>query len=406
MTTGLASGIKRQLVCGIAALSIALLPQMAAAQTVPQPANAPGHARFPGAPNIPTGNYGVSSRSAADFALPNVHVRDETFFKWPAGRTLGSISAIDVDRDGKSIWVFERCGGQDNCIGKRVDPIVKFDPTGKVVRQFGADMFVYPHGMFVDAQGNLWVADMQSNIDRPPPRPRQAAEIVPADRKPRGATVTKLSPEGKVLLTLGTPGVYGNDATHLSQPSDVVTAPDGTIFVADGHDSAPSNHRIVKYDRNGKFIKAWDACGGAPVPGANNLDCQHALAMDSQGRLFVANRGNNRIEIFDQEGTLLDEWVQFGRPSGLFIDANDILYSVDTMSDVRQGNRFVRGLHVGSARTGKVISFIPDPLGNPAPWFPLRGTSGSEGVAVTPDGTVYTANVTPPGLARYIKKPE
>ncbi|WP_419816414.1 hypothetical protein [Glacieibacterium sp.] len=348
-------------------------------------------------------DYNVSARTAEDMALPNTYVRDESFFHWPAGRKLGAISAIDMGKDGKSIWVVERCGGPDNCIGSHVNPVVQFDLNGRVIKQFGADMIVYPHGMYVDRDGNIWATDLQSNVDRPPPRRVGAApEVVPADRKPNGAQVIKFSPQGKVLLRIGTPGVYGNDATHLSQPSDVVTAPNGDIFVADGHDSAPSNHRIAKFDKTGKFIKAWDACGINPK---DTLDCQHAIAMDSQGRLFVANRGNNRIEIFDQEGKLLDTWTQFGKPSGLYIDANDILYSGDTESSARQGNAFVRGIHIGSARTGKVTAFIPDVLGNPTPWFPLRGTTGSEGVAASNDGTLYSSQVTPSGLNKYTKKP-
>src|SRR5579884_1662524 len=280
-------------------------------------------------------NYNISKRSAADVALPDPYWRNEAFFHWPAGRKFGSISAIDIDKDGKSIWVAERCGGQSTCIGSHVNPVIEFDQNGNVVRQFGADMIVYPHGISVDHDGNVWVTDLQSNVDRPPPFPGRPPEVVPKDRKPNGAQVLKFSPEGKLLLRIGTPGVYGDDATHLSQPSDVITAPNGDIFVADGHDSPPSNHRIAKYDKNGRFIKAWDACGGPPVPGANKLDCQHSLAMDSQGRLFVANRGNNRIEVFDQDGKLLAEWYQFGKPSGLFIDKNDILYAGDTESSWR-----------------------------------------------------------------------
>jgi DNA-binding beta-propeller fold protein YncE len=351
-------------------------------------------------------DYGTTKRSAADLALPNPYQRNEMFFQWPAGRKLGAISAIDMAPDDASIWVVERCGGQDNCIGNSVNPIVKFDASGRVVAQFGANMIVYPHGIDVDMDGNVWTADMQSNVDRPAPRDGSAPEVVPANRKPNGAVVRKWSPAGKLLMTLGTPGVYGNDAKHFSQPSDVLVAPDGTIFVADGHDTAPSNHRIVKFDKTGKFIKAWDACGREAVAGANPLDCQHAIAMDSQGRIFVGNRGNNRIEIFDQEGTLLDEWYQFGKPSGLYIDKNDILYVGDTESSARQGSAFVRGIHVGSARDGKVTAFIPDVLGNPTPWFPLRGTTGSEGVAATADGILYSAQVTPVGLNKYTRKPE
>ena len=373
---------------------------------VAAPAVAPAQQEPGGAAPPAPLDYNVSKRTAADIALPNPYRRNEAFFQWPAGRKLGAISAIDMDRDGKSVWVVERCGGQDNCIDRHMNPIVEFDAAGKVVRQFGADMIVYPHGVDIDKDGNVWTADMQSNVDRPPPRPGQTAEVVPADRKPNGAVVRKWSAAGKLLMTLGTPGVYGSDESHFSQPSDVLVAPDGTIFVADGHDSAPSNHRIVKFDRSGKFIKAWDACGREAVPGANKLDCQHAIAMDSQGRIFVGNRGNNRIEIFDQNGNLLDEWYQFGKPSGLYIDQNDILYSGDTESSARQGSAYVRGVHIGSAKTGQVTAFIPDPLGNPTPWFPLRGTTGSEGVAVSVDGILYSAQVTPPGLNKYTVKPQ
>jgi hypothetical protein len=134
------------------------------------------------------------------------------------------------------------------------------------------------------------------------------------------------------------------------------------------------------------------------------LDCNHALTMDSQGRLFVGNRGNSRIEIFDQEGNLLAEWKQFGKPSGMYIDKHDILYVADSESGVREHNAFVRGIHIGSAKTGEVTAFIPDPGNNPAPWNPERGTSGSEGVAVDKDGIIYATSVTPPVLAKYTLK--
>jgi hypothetical protein len=211
----------------------------------------------------------------------------------------------------------------------------------------------------------------------------------------------KFSPDGKLLMRLGIPGVYRSDETHLSQPLAVETAPSGDIFVADGHDTPPSNSRNVKCKKTGKFLKAWSSCGNNP---ASLLDCGHALAMDSQGRLFVGNRGNSRIEIFDQNGTLLGEWKQFGKPSGLFVDKNDVLYIADSESSVREHNAFVRGIHIGSARTGEVSAFIPDPGNNPAPWNPLRGTTGSEGLVVDKDVILYASSVTPPVLAKYSLK--
>ena len=352
-------------------------------------------------PAIRKGNYNISARTAADIALPNPYLMDETFFKWPKGRPIGAISAIDMDRDGKSIWVFERCGNINNCIGSTVNPIMKFDETGRLVKEFGAGLFVYPHGIFVDYENNIWVTDLQSNIDRAAGLTGEKAPQAPPGTPPNGAVVRKFSPDGKLLLTLGTPGAMGSDNVHFSQPSDVVVARNGDVFVADGHDTQPSNHRIIKFDRNGRSIKEWFACGTLPQ---DTLDCQHGLALDSQGRLFVANRGNNRLEIFDQEGKLLDELYDYGRVSGLFIDDNDILYAADSESDVMQHNAFVRGVHIGNARTGAVTAFLPDPQGNPSPWMPAGATNGAEGVAVARDGTIYVSKVVPAQLVRYVRK--
>lgn len=354
--------------------------------------------------SVPPGDYNKADRSPADEALPNPYARSETFFKLPSERILGAASAIDIDKDGKSIWVADRCGrykpGQDVCIGSPYQPVMKFDGGGRLVRAFGAGLIVYPHGIYVDRDGNIWIADLQSNLERPATKISGAPLVAPPGSIPNGNQILKFSPEGKLLLRLGTPGAYGNDDNHFAQPSDVVTAPNGDIFVADGHDSAPSNNRIVKFDQNGRFIKAWGSTGS----GSYQFDCPHSLAMDSQGRLFVADRGNARIQIFDQDGRLLNSWKQFGMPSGLFIDKNDMLYVADSESSVSQHNAFVRGVHVGSARTGEVTAFIPDPLGNPAPWQPLRLTTGAEGIAVDNSGAIYLAQVTPVGLVKLTKK--
>jgi streptogramin lyase len=342
------------------------------------------------------GDYNTSTRSDADKALINPYALNQAWYTMPPGRFLGSTSAIDIDKDGRSIWIAERCGGQDLCGNSHVDPVIKFSADGKVLTSFGHDMISYPHGIHVDRDGNIWVTDLQSNIDRAArlaPGPAGAAPAAPA-----GAQVLKFSPAGKLLLRIGTPGVYGNDATHLTQPSDVVTSPSGEVFVADGHDSPPANNRIAVFDKDGKFLRSWPTCQPSDE---RQIDCSHSLAIDSQGRIFSANRGNNRIDIFDQNGKLLDMWKQFGKPTGLYIDKNDVLYSADSGSSAGQGNAFVRGVHVGSAKTGVVTAFIPDALGNPAPWNPLRGTSSPEGVTADVDGRIYISGVTPPGLGRY-----
>jgi streptogramin lyase len=344
----------------------------------------------------PVRDFNVSKRTAEDKALPNPFLRNEAWYQMPKGRLLGAVSGIDIDKDGKSIWIIERCAGRDMCLDSHISPIIHFSPEGKVLATFGADLVAYPHGLHVDKDNNIWVTDLQSNVD---PAGRRGSPIgAMKDKVPQaGATVLKFSPQGKLLMTLGTPGVYGKDATHLSQPSDVITNANGDIFVADAHDSRPSNDRIVKFDKTGKYIKEWAACRPED---ASQLDCGHALAFDSKGRLFVGNRGNNSVDIYDQDGKLFDRWKQFGKPSGLFIDKNDTLYVSDSQSGMMEQNAFVKGVHIGSAVTGKVTAFIPDPLGNSSPWSG-PGTMSPEGVAVAADGTIYTSQVMPAGLNKY-----
>jgi sugar lactone lactonase YvrE len=319
---------------------------------------------------------------------PNPYRTVENFFKLPEGRVWGSISTVEPAADGRSIWIVDRCGA-NSCVGSKLPVVMKFDESGKLVTSFGAGMFVFPHGIHVDAEGNVWVVD-----GLPPGAGRGGAP-----QPELGHQVVKFSPEGKVLLTLGMPGMTGADAMHFNQPSDVITARNGDIFVADGH-GGNSNARIVKYTRDGKFIKEWGTKGTAP----GQLDTPHALAMDSRGRLFVADRGNNRIQIFDQEGKFLEEWYQFSRPSGVYIDRNDVIYVADSESNkARKHGEWKRGIRIGSARDGKVTAFIPDDNPN-VDEGPLAGTSGPEGVAADAQGNVYGAEVGQKGVKKYVRK--
>ena len=248
----------------------------------------------------------VSFASALACAQDNPYCEDG-WAKFPDGRRWGWASAIDIDKRG-NIWVFERCGA-NSCVGSKVAPVVQLTPRGKVLRTFGAGMFVWPYGIHVDRAGAIWVTDGDG-------------------KDGKGQQVVKFSPEGKVLMTLGRAGVAGDGPDTFNKPSDVVTAPNGDIFVADGH-GGESNARIVKFAKDGKFIKTWGKKGS----GAGEFNTPHALAMDSKGRLFVGDRGNSRIQIFDQDGTFLEEWRQFGRPSGIYIDKNDTIYVADHQSD-------------------------------------------------------------------------
>jgi sugar lactone lactonase YvrE len=333
--------------------------------------------------------------------LPNPYQTISGYFKLPGGRTWGSTSAIEIDKDGKSIWVAERCGANscfDATTGKMspLGPILKFDENGNLVKSFGAGMLVFPHGISVDRDGNVWVTDGQSNQPTAG-RGRGAdanAPAPPRPEKPIGHQVFKFSPEGRVLLTLGEAGVAGDGPNQFNQPSDVITNANGDIFVADGH-GGNSNARIVKFDRNGKFIKAWGKMGSGP----GEFNIPHSLAFDSRGRLFVADRGNVRLQIFDQDGKFLDQWYQFSRISGIYIDKNDVLYAADSESSpTSHPGGWKRGMRIGSVRDGKVLYFIPDPDTN------ATGTSAAEGVAVDAKGNIYGAEVGPRAVKKYIKK--
>jgi sugar lactone lactonase YvrE len=306
--------------------------------------------------------------------LPNPY---RTIGKWgtlPEGRTWGSTAGVAVDRKG-NIWVAERCGA-NTCAGSNLAPILEFDPSGKLLTSFGAGMFVFPHGITVDKDGNVWVTDGQGTNGK-------------------GQQVFKFSPKGEVLMTLGKAGVAGESEDTFNQPSAVAIAANGDIFVADGH-GGNSNARIVKFSKDGKFIMTWGKKGSAP----GEFNIPHALAWDSKGRLFVADRGNNRIQIFDQQGKFIDQWKQFSRPSGIFISKDDVIYVADSESGsvAPDHSAWKRGIRVGSAKDGSVTSFIPDPVEN------VTGTSAAEGVAADTKGVIYGAEVGPKDVKKYVKK--
>ena len=297
----------------------------------------------------------------------------EGWAKLPEGRSWGSTAAVDVDSN-DHIWVAERCG-TNSCAGSNLSPILEFDPSGKLLRSFGAGMFVFPHGICVDKEGNVWVTDGDG-------------------KDGKGHQVFKFSPDGRVLMTLGKAGVAGDGPDAFNRPSDVIVAPNGDIFVADGH-GGDSNARIVKFSKDGKFIKSWGKKGIAP----GEFDTPHGLAFDSKGRLFVADRNNNRIQIFDQEGSFIEQWTQFSRPSGIFIDVKYNIYVADSESNsVRPHPGWKRGIRIGNIKDAFVTAFIPDPVDT------VKGTSAAEGVAADSKGNIYGAEVGPKALKKYIRK--
>jgi sugar lactone lactonase YvrE len=350
--------------------------------------------------------------------LPNPYQSIESYFKLPEGRTWGSTSAVDVDKDGRSIWVAERCGANtcvaDAATGRMsaLDPVLKFDASGKLVKSFGAGMIAFAHGIHVDRDGNIWVTDANDNRPRPA-RPStgsgqagSGAAPASAPDKPVGHQVFKFSPDGRVLMTLGKAGVAGDPPEALTEPNDVVTAPNGDIFVAEGHSGQNANAtpdtvaRISKFTKDGKFIKSWGKLGSA----AGEFRTPHSIVFDSRGRLFVADRGNVRLQIFDQDGKFLQETKAFSRVSGIYIDKNDTLYAADSESSpTSHPGGWRRGIRIGSARDLTVRYLIPDPK-NPDPATTASGTSAAEGVAVDAAGNVYGAEVGPKQVVKYVKR--
>src|SRR3984893_3061868 len=313
---------------------------------------------------------GVYAQGASD-SLPNPYRTIENWAKLPEGRAWGGAAGISIDRN-RNLWVFERCGA-NTCAGRSEAPILEFDPSGRLIKSFGEGMFVFPHGLFVDKDDNVWVTD--------------------ADGKDgKGQQVVKFSSAGRVLMTLGKPGIAGDGPDTFNRPSGVVVAPNGDIFVADGH-GGNSNARIVKFSKEGKFLKAWGKKGSAP----GEFDELHAIAMDSKGRLFVADRGNNRIQIFDQDGEFVEQWTQFSRPSGIFIDKKDMIYVPDNTS--KRYPDWRRGIRIGSAQDGSVTAFIPDPDQDPA-----HGGAGAENVVADESGNVYASEVNRKEVKKYVKQ--
>ena len=300
------------------------------------------------------------------------------------GETIG----VDRDADG-NVWVFHRCfnnrpPGAATCVGRDDDPpIVKFSSDGELLDSWGEGVFAAPHGFHIDPEGNVWATDYNGS---------ETVLGMPAGG--RGHQVFKFSPAGELLLTLGRAGVAGNGPDTFDRPSDVAVNAAGDIFVTDGHGP---NNRVVKFDRNGRFRLTW----GGPGDGPGEFDQPHTITLDSRGRVFVGDRSNSRVQIFEPDGTFVAEWKQFGRPSGMFIDEDDILYVTDSTSNSRNNPGFRRGIYVGSAVDGSVHAYIPDPDLDRQDELRISGASG---ITADRDGNIYAADVGPQRIRKYVRE--
>jgi imidazolonepropionase-like amidohydrolase len=260
----------------------------------------------------------------------------------PAGMAWAQVTAASTDADG-NLFVFRRAQ----------PPILQLNAQNEFVQGFGEGLIAAAHGLRIDPQGFLWVADV------------------------RGHTVYKMDRTGHVLLTLGKKGVGGSGTDTFNGPTDVLVTGTGDVFVTDGQ----FNSRVVRFSKDGAFVREWGSNGTGP----GQFKVPHAIAVDSTGRLFVADRDNNRISIFDQQGRFLDQWTAFGQPSGVFIDAADRLYVAAI------GAR--SGLAIGSARTGTVEQFIP---------IPAKDLNGPHLVSADMRGNVYVADLLASDLRKFV----
>ena len=286
-----------------------------------------------------------------------------------SNRPWGGSNGVAIDRDGKTVWAVDRCsaGTTPGCTGSQVHPVHHFDESGKEIRSFGGGMFAWPHGIHVDRDGNVWVADSRASSS--------------------GNAVVKFSPDGKILLTI----------KSLVDPTDIVTDSNGDVYVAESHtDVADPNlvGRISVFDRTGKLLRTIGRTGTGP----GEFRTPHAIEFDSRGRLIVADRHNHRIQILTKDGRFVAEFDDFGRTSGLAIDRNDVIYTADSESTERVHPGWQRGIRIGSVKDGKVTMFIPP---HPVP----NSTDGAmgEGIAVDAAGNIFTAEAQLRGVTKYVR---
>jgi len=316
----------------------------------------------------------AQASSAPRNDLPQPYKTTRDWGQLPPGVKWAAVTAVEPAPDG-SIYVIHRCFA-NSCAGRMEAPILKYDPSGKLLKSWGEGMFIFPHGATVDRDGNLWVTDARGEGGK-------------------GHQVFKFNPDGKVLMTLGKAGVSGSGPDLFDQPTDVVVAPSGDIFVTDSHRNG-KNNRVVRFRKDGTFVKEWGKKGSGP----GEISEPHTIALDSRGRVFVGDRENNRIQIFDQDGKLLAEWRQFGRPSGITITRDDTIYVTDSESGPDTGAHELpgikKGIRIGSAKDGSVRTFIEDMEST------VADHSGAEGLGVDAQGNVYGTVVRRQTLERHV----
>ncbi len=240
----------------------------------------------------------------------------------PDGWKFGRVSSVAVDKSGE-VYVFHR--------GEKADPIVVFDSEGRYLRSWGRGMFGNEHGMRADPDGNIWVTDNGNH------------QVMKFDRK------------GELLLTLGVKGEPGEDEKHFDRPADLAFAPSGDIYIADGY----GNARVVKLSKKGKYLSTWGTYGSGP----GQFNTVHSIGVDSQGTVYVADRENNRIQIFDPNGKYLREWNHLGATQNLFITPEDEMWIITHRNNIENltYDTLAGRIMKIDIKTGKIIGAMESP---------------------------------------------
>ena len=299
----------------------------------------------------------------------NMAIGYEVDFDWPSkpkSLEWGMIPGVAVDAQDR-VWIITRA---------KV-PVQAYDVDGWLVHSWGEGMFESVHQIEIDHQQNVWIADSGDHV------------------------VQKFTPEGKLLMTLGIKGEAGVDEIHLNKPTDMVIGPAGDIFVVDGY----GNHRIVHFDKTGKFIKTWGQRGTKE----GEFYCPHAVVLDSEGKLFVADRNNVRVQLFNQEGQFLEEWRNLLVPWGMCITDKDEIWVCGSspMRWRKDINHPVSPpkdqLIMKFSTDGKILQLWVLPMGIEDKAKPEECVL-NHGIAVDSKGNIYFADVLGKQVKRFTRK--
>ena len=233
------------------------------------------------------------------------------------------------------------------------NPLMEFEADGSFVRSWGQGEYDRPHGMRVDARGNIWTTDVNADV------------------------VRKMDPDGEVLLRID-----ADDTPLMNEPTDLAIGLEGEIFVLVGHGQGEPH--VLKFDRGGSLMTSWGEAG----TGASEFDTPHSIVVDAEGLVYVADRQNRRVQIFDSEGTYIKEWAYKGLPCGLFIDADQQMYMVSGFA----------GEILKLDENGKAIG------ANGQPGKGLGEFGEAHYMTVTPSGDIYVADTVRPELHKYVAR--